>query len=115
MIFNIPGHIEMIRNGAKTQTRRINRGVYQIGRDYAVQSKRGAMAEEDIRIVIDAIRIETGKAVSISRSGREYANATEICITKKDAWDVGNYIPSLYESDFRKAYPKWSGWIRWVF
>lgn len=55
MIFNIPGHIKMIREGQKTQTRRLNRGVYQVGRDYAVQRKRGVKAEEDIRIVMDEI------------------------------------------------------------
>jgi hypothetical protein len=65
MIFYIPWHIEMIRNGllkhpivcipqwyAKTQTRRVNRGIYQVGRDYAVQRKRGVKAEKDIRIVM---------------------------------------------------------------
>lgn len=37
MIFNVPSHIEMIRNETKTQTRRITRGIYQVGQDYAVQ------------------------------------------------------------------------------
>ena len=59
MIFNVLGHIDMIRNGlstfpplpgapnfiVKTQTRRPNRGIYQVGRDYAVQWKRGIKAE----------------------------------------------------------------------
>lgn len=115
MIFNVPGHIEMIRNGTKTQTRRVNRGIYQVGRNYAVQRKRGVKAEPDIRIVMDKIRKEPGKIVSISKSGRKYTNATEICITKGDAWAEGNYTPSIYEMDFRKAYPKWNGFSRWVF
>jgi hypothetical protein len=115
MIFNVPGHIDMIRNGMKTQTRRVNRGIYQVGRDYAVQHKRGVKAEEDIRIVIDVIRKEIGKIISISGSGCEYANAAEICITKEDAWNEGNYTPSLYESDFREVYPKWNGFSRWIF
>jgi hypothetical protein len=60
MIFNVPGHIDMIRIGTKTQTRRLNRGIYQVGRDYAVQSKRGVKAESAIRIVIDEICEEEG-------------------------------------------------------
>jgi hypothetical protein len=115
MIFNVPGHIDMIRRGIKTQTRRINRGIYQVGRDYAVQSKQGVKAEEGIRVVMDKIKKETGKIVCVSESGREYVNATEIYITKKDAWGEGNYTPSLYELDFRKAYPKWDKVSRWVF
>lgn len=76
MIFNVLGHIEMIRNGlyyllsdnlnssleeriVKTQTRRLNRGIYQVGRDYAVQRKQGVKAELDIRIVMDVIWRET--------------------------------------------------------
>ena len=78
MIFNVPGHIQMIRNGlysiftdgngdpttiVKTETRRLNRGVYQIEAErknphkigYAVQRKRGVKAESDIRIIFDRI------------------------------------------------------------
>lgn len=113
MIFDVPGHIEMIRNGTKTEIRRPNRGIYQVGRDYAEQAR--VKAEIDIKIVINKIRKETGKSVLVSRSGRKHTTAREICITKPDAWAEGNYTPSLYELDFRNVYPKWNGFSRWVF
>ena len=134
MIFNIPGHIDMIRNGlpspknhyivsrthyptliVKTQTRRLNRGIYQVGKDYAVQPKRGVKAEPGIRIVMDRIWKETGKVFLISPSGRKFANATEIHITKEDAWAEGGYTQEQYEKLFRELNPKWTGWSRWAF
>ena len=115
MIFGVHGHIDMICAGTKTQTRRLNRGIYKVGRDYAVQQKRGLKAESDIRIVMDRIWKETNTMVFVSESGRKYTNASEICISKEDAWQEGEYTPSLYESDFRKAYSKWTGLFRWAF
>ena len=161
MIFNVPIHIEMIRNGLfqykgidkpdwslnaireyhihraqsladrsgvskevkdglhpliiKTQTRRPNRGIYQVGRGYAVQRKRGAKAEPDIRIVMDKIEKETGKTKVTSTSGRKYAFADELLISKEDAQAEGNYTPEEYETIFREVYPKWGGWKRWAF
>lgn len=107
MIFSIDGHIEMIRNGLsyihpasvlyhpmpsriiKTQTRRLNRGIYQVGRDYAVLSKRGVKAEPYIRIVIDRIWAEGH------------------WITYKDAYAEGGYTPDEFEKLFRELNPKW--------
>ena len=107
MIFNIPGHIEMIRNGTKTQTRRVNRGVYSVGRDYAVQSKRGVKAEADIRIVIDRICKEKRKDTSIS--------ASNIKVSVRDARAEGGYQPAEYELVFRMAYPIWDGKECWAY
>lgn len=122
MIFNVPGHIDMIRNGlkkhppiphipprfyVKTQTRRVNRGIYQKGKDYAVQPKRGAKAEEDIQIVIDNIWKEQRKCVSIS--------APNIKISVFDALAEGGYQPAEYELEFRRAYPNWDGEERWAY
>ena len=133
MIFAVDGHIEMIRNGllyrvlynetepckakgiVKTQTRRLNRGIYKVGRSYAVQRKRGVKAEADIRIVMDRIWKETGKVFLVSPSGRKFANATEISITKEDAWEEGGYTSEEYEKEFRELNPKWNGWTRWAF
>lgn len=128
MIFNVPGHIEMIRNGllkhpivciprwyVKTQTRRVNRGIYQVGRDYAVQRKRGVTAETDIRILMDAIWKEIGKEFLTSTSGRKYANACEMCISEENAQAEGGYMPEEYEKVFREVNPKWGGWSRWAF
>jgi hypothetical protein len=124
MIFNVPGHIEMIRNGlyrlpadvlnspieeriVKTQTRRIERGVYQVGRDYAVQRKRGVKAEPDIRIVMDWIGEE--------KAGLGLLFPREIVISFRDARAEGDYEVFEYEREFRKAYPKWDGKKRWAF
>ena len=122
MIFQKEEHIDMIRNGlskgyafaridpdlyqtmpltiVKTQTRRVKRGIYQVGKDYAVQRKRGMKAESDIRIVIDAITHEYKGAIPISN---------------EDAWAEGGYTPEEYEKTFRELNPKWGGWARWVF
>ena len=108
MIFNIPGHIDLIRGGKKTQTRRLNRGMYQVGRDYAVQSKRGVKAESDIRIVIDEIGEEKGYA------GVLFPGHIEI--SSRDATAEGDYDSyAEYEVAFKKAYPKWDGKRRWAF
>ncbi len=102
MIFNVPGHIEAIRNGTKTQTRRINRGIYKVGKDYAVQSKRGAKGEPDIRIVIDRIWEE------------RYTQYLTNLISEQDAQAEGGYTPIEFEEIFRKLNPKRGG-DRWTF
>ena len=111
MIFNVPGHIDMIRSGIKTQTRRVNRGIYQVGKDYAVQSKRGVKAEEDIRIVMDDIW-EENMLNSVSASD---GLPLTPYIFHYDAKREGCYTPEEYEDEFRKAYPKWDKVSRWVF
>jgi hypothetical protein len=108
MIFNVPGHITMIRKGKKTQTRRVNRGIYQVGRDYAVQQKRGVNAERGIRIKIEKIWEET-------QSARSEYYPYPISISAYDAKQEGGYTPYEYELEFRRAYPNWNGKTRWVF
>ena len=118
MIFSIPGHIGMIRNGltthpliphipprfyAKTQTRRLNRGIYQVGRDYAVQRKRGVKAEGDIRIMMDRIWKE-----------EPYWHCGSP-ISQEDAKAEGDYSPKEYEELFYKLYPKWNEFGRWAY
>jgi len=110
MIFNVTEHIEMIRNGEKTQTRRVNRGIYQEGRDYAVQRKRGVKAEENMRIKIDEIW-EEGCMNRVDCIG----NPLDPCIFLEDAKAEGGYTPEEYERVFKKAYPTWDGAYRWVF
>ena len=125
MIFAVEGHIEMIRNGLmqyhllsdnlncpaeqrtiKTQTRRLNRGIYRIGKDYAVQRKRGVKAEPDIRIVMDRIWKEEAE---------EFTDEHEVVISKEGAWAEGGYTPTGFEELFVKVNPEWLGWSRWVF
>ena len=127
MIFNVPGHIDMIRNGlkkhppishipprfyVKTQTRRVNRGVYQEGRDYAVQSKRGVKAEADIRIIMDEIWEEEALEF-LAENEKKYP--VELYISKEDAWAEGGYTPTQFEGVFRGLNFKWDGWSRWAF
>ena len=107
MIFSEPNHIDIIRNGlwtiepckpilVKTETRRPNHGVYQVGRSYAVQPKRGAKAVHDMRIVMDKIWLE------------------DCVISVEDAWAEGGYLPSEFEDVYAEIYPK-SGSSRWAF
>jgi len=102
MILNMPGHIEMIRNREKTQTRRVNRGIYQVGRDYAVQSRRGDKAVEGIRIVIDKIGVEGNGMLCDA-------------ISKEDAIAEGFRSPTEFEETFHNLHARrnWKG--RWVF
>jgi len=135
MIFNVPGHIQMIRNGlyliftdgngdpttiVKTETRRLNRGVYQIEAErkkphkigYSVQLKRGVKAESDIRIIFDRIWKEEALFFMAEDSTRY---PVEMCIPKENAWAEGGYSPEEYEKVFRDLNPKWDGWSRWAY
>ena len=98
----------------KTESRRPNRGIYQIEAErkkphytgYAVQPKRGVPAEPDIRIVMDAIWEEWCA----------YGKLREIYqILPVNAWAEGGYTPEQYEKVFRELNPKWDGQKRWVF
>lgn len=132
MIFNVPGHIEMIRNGLalqgtyvlpfehviKTQTRRIKRSYYQVESErkkaheigYAVQRKRGTKGEADIRIVMDRIWEE-----STAEFHREDSTIYPILISKGDAWAEGGYNPVEYEEVYLKINPKGNRFRRWAF
>ena len=125
MIFNVLGHIQMIRNGllrtkpsdiltpqriVKTQTRRPKRGIYKVGKDYAVQRKRGVKAEPDIRIVMDRIREEKCISLGIYVPVRFFNYLSD-----KDAWAQGGYTPSQFEEVYAKLNPKWNRESRWVF
>ena len=133
MIFNVPGHIERIRDGlyisachpyvtgitlVKTETRRPNRGIYQIEAErkkphytgYAVQRKRGVPAEPDIRIVMDRIWEE-----STAEYHREDCMVYPIPISKESAWAEGGYTPVEYEEIYLKLNPKRNRFRRWAF
>ena len=119
MIFNVPGHIEMIRNGLalkgryvlpfgdiiKTQTRRAKRGYYKLESErkkpheigYAVQRKRGVKAEPDIRIIFDRIWEDFD------------------FISDENAQAEGGYNSEQYEELFAKLNPGWKGGSRWAF
>ena len=133
MIFNVPGHIQMIRNGldsrftdekgksliiVKTQTRRIKRGIYKLESErkkphkigYAVQRKCGVTAEPDIRIMMDRIWEEI-----IAEFHREDSTVYPILISKGNAWAEGGYTPTEYEEIYLKLNPKGNRFRRWAF
>ena len=125
MIFAVEDHIEMIWNGlyfkvqkmegidlpiVKTQTRRLNRGIYQVGKDYAVQLKRGIKAEPDIRIVMDRIWEERCISFGIHLPVRFYNY-----ISDESAWAEGGYTPEEFEKVFQNLNPNWNGIIRYGF
>ena len=119
MIFSEPNHIAYIRNGLptieqckpiliKTQSRRPKRGIYKVGKSYAVQRKRGAKAEPDIRIVMDEIWRE------IRYYEPERTNTKLMPISIEDALAEGGYLPTEFEEVYSKIDP--GNWLsRWAF
>ena len=127
MIFNVPMHITYIRNGlpslsadalnlpielriVKTQTRRLNRGIYKVGRDYAVQRKRGVTAEPGIRIVMDRIWEEKCISTGIYVPARFFDYLSD-----ENAAAEGGYTPFEFEKIFLKLNPTWNREYRWAF
>ncbi len=108
MIFQ-PEHIRMIRDGLKTQTRGVKRGIYQVGKDYAIQLGRGKKAVSDIRIVITGIWLE--------RCLKQIKDGTfeVIMISRMDALMEGGYTPEEFEEKFREINPSWDRKERFVF
>lgn len=95
--------VKLILEGKKTQTRRLNRGVYQIGKSYAIQECRTCKGIEGYRIVMDKIC----KRESFDGALR---------IFPSDALAEGGYTPAEFEMLFRKLYPKWDERKgRWAF
>ncbi len=86
-------HIEQIKKGEKTQTRRLN-GRYLVGHDYCVQFGYGTRGVDGLRIKITDKRIEPGPF-----------NIPANQISKEDAWAEGGYTVQEYEDLFRELYP----------
>jgi hypothetical protein len=103
MIFD-KTHIWKIERGGKTQTRRLSRGVYKVGRNYSIQPGRG-MKGIGKRIVIDEISSERCSSIG----------GGIIPISKEDAQAEGGYTQEQFERLFRKIYPGWDGFHRWAF
>lgn len=90
MIFSFEGHIEMIKSGEKTQTRRQS-DYYRVGRTYSIQPGRqsAGIPEGRIRII---------------RKRKEYPPGN---ISKEDAWDEGMYMTLEFERLYNEMYPGW--------
>ena len=106
MIFSISDHIKQIKNGEKTQTRRLmktdekgafKRCKYRLHGSYAIQPGRAQPGIPDGRIKIDKIMIEDRGCV----------------ISHSDAQAEGGYEQEGYERLFRIMYPDWE--YRWVY
>jgi len=116
MIFTFE-HIKKIWLEQKTQTRRANRGYYQVESErkkphktgYAVQRKRGAKAEPDRRIVMDRIWKE------VIERPPDGMNPSFNIISEADARAEGGYTPAEFEMLFRELNPGWIEIERWAF
>lgn len=104
MIFAVADHIEQIKKGTKTQTRRVakpNSFFYRVAHTYGVRKCRTCknLPEGRIRII---------KAWFELRQDR---------ISEADAKAEGGYTPEEYEELFEKMHPKWRSrycyWFRW--
>ena len=91
MIFSVPGHIEQIKNGTKTQTRRRS-PLYRVGRTYSIQPGRTKKGIPDGRIVITQKREE------------KYLDGG---ISVDDALAEGEYTPGQFETLCSNMYPDW--------
>ena len=105
--------LQLIPEVIKTQTRRLNRGIYKVGKSYAVQRKRGMKAEPDIRIVMD--KIGRAQMDPVFSSSELDFDIIDPAISEADAWAEGGYTPLEFEKIFQKLNPKWDGKVRWVF
>lgn len=124
LIFAVPGHIEKIKSGEKTQTRRLwkdgmtierkldrlelrfkGRLLYAKGKTYAVIPKRGQKSVGRIRIT--DLRIEW-------RLNWEGEALVTVPLSENDAFAEGGYTPAEYDALWLKMYPKGGGYSRLV-
>lgn len=91
MIFSIADHVEQIKNGQKTQTRRKSSS-YLLGKTYSVQPGRKKPGIPEGRILIIDKRVETNPFDKI---------------TKLDAQSEGGYTPTQFEFLYTRLYPDW--------
>ena len=99
MIFSKEGHIEMIKTGNKTETRRQS-GIYHVGRTYSIQPGRTKPGILEGRIRILKKRVETKYDPPISESS---------------AWAEGKYISLEFESLYSEMYPDWYSRFAYTF
>jgi len=101
MIFSEGNHIEQIKAGTKTQTRRTS-DRYEVGKFYSVQPCRTCKGIPEGKILITAKRIE-------------YKSENPIWghISKWEAKDEGGYTPKEYEELYEKMHPGWTE--RWAY
>jgi len=91
MIFSVENHVELIKKGQKTQTRRAS-DRYEVGKTYAIQPSRTSKAIPDGRILIIKKRKEKYRLDIISEF---------------DAEAEGCYSPTQFENLYEKLHPYW--------
>lgn len=91
MIFYVEGHIDKIKLDLKTQTRRVGKRKYEVGKTYGIQPCRTCPAIKDGRILILSRRYE----LPFTR------------ISKSDAKAEGGYTPKEFEELFRSMHQLW--------
>ena len=101
MIFSEADHIEQIKAGTKTQTRR-DSDRYKVGKFYAVQPCRTCKGIPDGKILITAKRHE-------QRS--DWPPGWRIL--RVEAKAEGGYTPKAYEELYEKMHPDWTE--RWAY
>lgn len=121
LIFAVPGHIEQIKSGTKTQTRRLwksgtvlygtelrgkgGRLLYAVGKTYAVIPGRGQKSVGRIRIT---------KLQDEWRLKWEGEALVTVPLSVNDALAEGGYTPEEYDALWLKMYPKGGGYSRLV-
>lgn len=91
MIFSIADHVEQIKKGSKTQTRRKS-NAYLVGKTYSIQPGRTKPGIPEGRILIINKRVET--------------NPFD-CISEDDAKAEGGYSYEQFEFLYTRMYPNW--------
>jgi len=91
MIFSMADHVEQIKNGTKTQTRRRS-NYYLVGKSYSVQPGRRKAGILEGRIRIIRKKVET----------RGYDR-----IDPYDSEAEGGYNPVEFEELYARMYPDW--------
>ena len=91
MIFSISDHVEQIKNGSKTQTRRKSK-TYLVGKTYSIQPGRTKSGIPEGRILILKKLVET--------------NPFD-CISEEDAMAEGGYDVEQFEFLYTRMYPDW--------
>jgi len=101
MIFSLADHIEQIKAGTKTQTRRPS-DKYKVGSLYAVQPGRGQHGIPEGKILIRAKIVE-----------EKHSNPMWYRVLPDAAKAEGGYTPEEYEALYEKMYPGWT--TRWAY
>ena len=95
MIFSVEGHIPLIIDHKKTQSRRLS-NAYNVGKDYAIQPGRTKPGIKEGRILI----LEKWEERHIRKNQIFF-------ISRNNARAEGGYTPEEFENLFNLMCPKW--------